>query len=441
MERLGAKYEPVVQLRDVEIVPISSGEEKYCTYNREEGNSCVGHLSGDFGQQGDRFHSSWYNHKSRSESDWNDVTPEFQADLHSAVYAIRQNVLKDHGSMLAFCQSHPEAKLSDSGGHEHYGFKLDAGSRQYFIRCNAEQYSRDSRFIVYAYDKTAALEQAKPVAESLQSATAAESTMFYNNGKEDGLRVGYLRGDFGKSGKEFHHSWFDGDAGRNTPEFKAEFQGVMDSLRQGVLKDLKTTQDFCYKHPEAQLPGDANRYCFKLETESRQYFVRCTVLPNDYFYVFANDKPTPMLEQDQAVGENANVALTISEFVNMHRRMHPNSHYFSENTLDWFGEKLEDMHILDKKIMLKTESGEIRECFALQRLQRSHPDGPQRTVTYFDKATMSEINPESNFVIIPGDSESSVKPSVMKQIRDAQNAPKPPRKAKAPEKKKDGAEL
>jgi hypothetical protein len=33
------------------------------------------------------------------------------------------------------------------------------------------------------------------------------------------------------------------------------------------------------------------------------------------------------------------------------------------------------------------------------------------------------------------------KPSVMKQIRDAQKAPQPPRKDKTPGKRKDGAEL
>ena len=69
MERIGATYEPLVQLRDAEVVPFAPGEEKYCTYNREDGNTCVGHLAGEFGQQGDRFFSSWYNHRTKSEAD------------------------------------------------------------------------------------------------------------------------------------------------------------------------------------------------------------------------------------------------------------------------------------------------------------------------------------------------------------------------------------
>ena len=164
MERIGARYEPEVQLRDAEILPFAPGEEKYCTYNREEGNTCVGHISGEFGQSGDRFFNGWYNHTTKSEGDWTDTTPEFQAELQNVVYALRQDSLKDHESMLAFCQNRPEAKLPNSGGHEHYGFKLETVSRQYFIRCCAEETSYESRFIIYAYaDKPApVLEQEKP---------------------------------------------------------------------------------------------------------------------------------------------------------------------------------------------------------------------------------------------------------------------------------------
>lgn len=59
MEAIGARYEPEAQLRGAEIVPFAAGEEKYCTYNHEEGNTCVGHIAGDFGNNGDRFSSSW----------------------------------------------------------------------------------------------------------------------------------------------------------------------------------------------------------------------------------------------------------------------------------------------------------------------------------------------------------------------------------------------
>jgi hypothetical protein len=159
MERIGARYEPEVWLWGVEVEAFAPGEEKYCTYNREEGNTCVGHLSGDFGRDGDRFHSNWYNHKTKHEADWSETTPEFRAELNGAVYALRQSLLKDYDAMSAFCKNHPEAKLPDRGGLEHYGFKLDAADRKYFILCVDD--SRDSRFIVYAYDNAAPVRAAE----------------------------------------------------------------------------------------------------------------------------------------------------------------------------------------------------------------------------------------------------------------------------------------
>jgi hypothetical protein len=298
MERIGARYEPEEQLRGAEVVPFSPGEEKCCTYNREEGNTCVGHISGDFGNQGDRFRSNWHNHTTKSEGDWANSTPEFRAELYSAVYALRQGLLKDHDSMLAHCQSHPEAKLPGRDGLEHYGFKLETESRQYFVLCVAEKTSHDSRFVIYAYADKPAREREQPGLMALQPGAKDDCAMFYQPQK-DSLCVGYMRGDFGKGGGEFWHNWFDAESGRNTSEFKAEFQTVVDLLRQDALKDLRSSQDFCHRRPEAQLGGDVHRYGFKLETESRSYFVRCTTLPNDYFYVFAYDKAGRALDRER----------------------------------------------------------------------------------------------------------------------------------------------
>ena len=163
MARAGARYEPEAQIRDAGVVPFAPGEEKYCAYNREEGNACAGHISGEFGQSGDRFFSAWYNHKTKSEADWAGVAPEWPAEIHSAMYLFRRDILQDHASMAAYCKSHPEAKLPGRDGLGHYGFKLDTGGRAYFLLCMAAETSRDSRFIVYAYEKPAPmLEHGKP---------------------------------------------------------------------------------------------------------------------------------------------------------------------------------------------------------------------------------------------------------------------------------------
>ena len=159
MEKIGAKYEPLIQLQNVEIVPFVPGEEKFCTRNSEEGNTNIGHIAGNFTSSGDRFHSTW------TDRDNGRNTSEFQAELHSAVYALRQSILKDYDSMTAFCQNHPEAKLPDRNDLEHYGFKLETETRQYFVLCVAENTSYDSRFVIYPYDKSASVLEQKRFAE------------------------------------------------------------------------------------------------------------------------------------------------------------------------------------------------------------------------------------------------------------------------------------
>ncbi len=153
------------------------------------------------------------------------------------------------------------------------------------------------RFILYAYDKTA----------QLVLPSVGENKMFYRD-DDNKQSVGYLRGDFGRSGNDFFHSWSDAGNGRNTMEFKDEFQDVMTLLRNDVLKDHKSCVDYCSQRPEAKLPdGDGRRYGFKLETDERQYFIRCTTLRDDYFYVFIVDKAAPVLEQERSAAEKPSV--------------------------------------------------------------------------------------------------------------------------------------
>lgn len=145
MEAIGARYEPEIQLQDAEIVPFAAGDEKFYTYNREKGNTCVGHISGSFGSDGERYRSNWQDRV----NDRN--TLEFQTELQSVVYALRRDLLKDSETMLSYCQSHPEAILTNGENYEIYGFRLKTDTRQYFIRCIAARH--DPHFIVYAYDK------------------------------------------------------------------------------------------------------------------------------------------------------------------------------------------------------------------------------------------------------------------------------------------------
>jgi len=150
MERLGAKFEPVTQLQDVVVLPFdtNNNEAHYYSYNRDENNTCTGSLHGDFGNDGERYRASW---NDRENGLYN---AEIQSEVQSVVYALRQDLLKDRASMLAYCQNYPEAKLSDNKGsngqdYEIYGFKLETEKRQYFVNCFLQD--RDSRFAIYAY--------------------------------------------------------------------------------------------------------------------------------------------------------------------------------------------------------------------------------------------------------------------------------------------------
>lgn len=149
MKAIGARYEPELQLQEPVITPFTSGEEKYYTYNREENNTCIGHIAGDFGNDGERFYSTWQGR----ENDRN--TSEFQGELHSAIYALRHGLLKDYASMEEYCRKHSEAKLQSGEHYVLYGFKMETGSRQYYTQCFFGEYKQDARFIIYSYDKKA----------------------------------------------------------------------------------------------------------------------------------------------------------------------------------------------------------------------------------------------------------------------------------------------
>ena len=176
MDDIDATYEPVAQLEKVEILPFTPGEERFYTYNREEDNTCIGHFSGDFGFDGVKFHSNWH------EQDNNRVTPEFHGEIHTVVYALRQSLLRFEYEMLAYCQSHPEAKLPDEGKYQVFGFKLETDTRQYYVRCLA---ASGGQFNIYAYDKPVqVLEQEQPARASSQPDREPTLTQRLNDAKK-----------------------------------------------------------------------------------------------------------------------------------------------------------------------------------------------------------------------------------------------------------------
>jgi len=142
--------------------------------------------------------------------------------------------------------------------------------------------------------------------------------------------------------------------------------------------------------------------------------------------------------ESSETSEKAKV-MTVSELANKHKRMNPNSHYFSDRTLKWFGEKLEDMHLLDDTVNIKTSTNEIRECYVLVRLQREHPDGPMRTHAYFDVETLGNVLPNPSLL---GELKTGLdfwpedKPSVLNEIRETRTSKAPTDQKTEPDKTK-----
>ena len=65
--------------------------------------------------------------------------------------------------------------------------------------------------------------------------------------------IGYLRADFDSNGKNFYSSWFDHRQELKSDAFKAEFDEVMNALREkeaygGMLKGRAEMSAYCRKN-------------------------------------------------------------------------------------------------------------------------------------------------------------------------------------------------
>ena len=87
--------------------------------------------------------------------------------------------------------------------------------------------------------------------------------------------IGYLRADFGSAGNEFWTTWNDFRKDLKTEEFKAEFDDVINGLRDGdVLSGRKAMSSYCYSTPDSSFNDDRNHYGIRLDTEKYSYLMR-----------------------------------------------------------------------------------------------------------------------------------------------------------------------
>lgn len=96
--------------------------------------------------------------------------------------------------------------------------------------------------------------------------------------------IGYLRADFGTSGKEFYSSWEDWDRNMKTPEFKQEFDEVINSLREegGILSGRAALSRYCKDTPQSKMTIEPYYYGVRVDTAKHAYLMRLNPNKGDY---------------------------------------------------------------------------------------------------------------------------------------------------------------
>lgn len=105
--------------------------------------------------------------------------------------------------------------------------------------------------------------------------------------------IGYLRADFGTTGKEFYSSWNDFRKDLKTDEFKAEFDNVINALREndGILSGRGAMSKHCYDTPESSFENDREEYGVRVDTEKYAYLMRLNPRQGEYnLYCYCYEK-------------------------------------------------------------------------------------------------------------------------------------------------------
>jgi hypothetical protein len=125
------------------------------------------------------------------------------------------------------------------------------------------------------------------MAYNLMPAEQGENKLFYRLDGETAERhgaIGYMRVDFGHSGKLFFNSWLDSQRHLKTQDFKHEFDGVINSLRndgqEPPFASRGNLQKFCFANKGLNLSDAVDG--FKLQTLNYTYAVYCSPFRGDY---------------------------------------------------------------------------------------------------------------------------------------------------------------
>lgn len=117
--------------------------------------------------------------------------------------------------------------------------------------------------------------------------TEAEDKYTFSQEKQDadaaGL-IGYLRADMDTDGNGFFSSWNDWNEALKTPGFKAEFDDVINTLREtgDILHSRKDLANYCYSTPQSKMATERDYYGVRIDTEKYTYLLRLNPNRGEY---------------------------------------------------------------------------------------------------------------------------------------------------------------
>lgn len=96
--------------------------------------------------------------------------------------------------------------------------------------------------------------------------------------------IGYLRADMDKDGNGFFSSWNDYRADLKTDEFKAEFDEVINSLREegDILHSRSALAKYCRETPQSRMAINQDYYGVRVDTEKYAYLMRLNPNAGEY---------------------------------------------------------------------------------------------------------------------------------------------------------------
>lgn len=110
------------------------------TTKLQEG-ACAGHLRGVFSENGE-IEMTWW------EKNEELASPGFHAELRDLLETLQRNgPLRDFDSMRAYCDAHPQARMSDR--QTFYAFRIDSSQYRYYLRLFPQESKH--KFFVFCY--------------------------------------------------------------------------------------------------------------------------------------------------------------------------------------------------------------------------------------------------------------------------------------------------